>query len=428
MTTGTLAALIFGVILLQLLVLGLVGYYRRKRDYRVSTTEQARPQADTLAQETALASEKASSGNALAWEGFRIFEVIRRCHEDAALSICSFYLAPQDGKPLPDFKPGQFLTFKLPLPDDGHAANKVLVRCYSLSDSPNKDYYRVSIKRVPAPPDRTDLPPGRGSNYFHEQVQVGSHLQVRAPAGHFHLLEEASLPVVLIAGGIGITPMLSILNSLLERGSERQIWLFYGVRDGSEVIMKEQLQALAHRHAHFHLHLCYSRPDEREVLGVDFHHRGRVDVPLLVDTLTLGRYQFYVCGPKAMMESIVPGLQGLGIDSADIHYESFGPASLIKQDKPETQESVAKAAKQMISFSRSGRRIAWDAQAECLLDFAESQGVEVVSGCRAGSCGSCQTPIESGEVEYNQDPDADIEPGHCLLCICKPKGDLSLAL
>jgi len=217
----------------------------------------------------------------------------------------------------------------LPLPDDGHAANKVLVRCYSLSDSPNKDYYRVSIKRVPAPPDRTDLPPGRGSNYFHEQVQVGSHLQVRAPAGHFHLLEEASLPVVLIAGGIGITPMLSILNSLLERGSERQIWLFYGVRDGSEVIMKEQLQALAHRHAHFHLHLCYSRPDEREVLGVDFHHRGRVDVPLILvsgDDKLKNQLSWMYWLEYVMVKTAKKADDALLLPLADVHEELYQAA------------------------------------------------------------------------------------------------------
>ncbi|MEZ5587885.1 MAG: FAD/NAD(P)-binding oxidoreductase, partial [Sedimenticolaceae bacterium] len=151
---------------------------------------------------------------------------------------------------------------------------------------------------------------------------------IRQPSGHFHLIEDEPLPIVLIGGGIGVTPMLSILNSVLERGVEREVWLYYGVRNGSEHIMKGHLQALAERHDNLHLHVCYSAPGEDEVEGVDYDHHGRVDLPLLRNTLRLARYQFYVCGPKPMMESLVPGLEEWGVDSGDIHYESFGPATL----------------------------------------------------------------------------------------------------
>ena len=427
MTTGTLAAIILGIVLCQLLIMGLIGYFRRRRDYQAleigkpSTTESAQP---VRAPSQPVQAEAKPS---LAWDGYREFEVRQRVCEDEACSVCSFYLAPVDGAPLADFKPGQFLTFKLPQAS-GATQEKPLIRCYSLSDRPRGDHYRVSIKRVTAPAERADLPPGRGSHYFHEQVQVGSRLQVKAPGGHFYLIDEPPLPVVLIAGGIGITPMLSMLASLLENGSRREIWLFYGVRNGSEAVMKDQLQAWAGSHANFHLHLCYSRPETSERLGVDYQHHGRVDIPLLVDSLKLARYQFYVCGPKAMMESIVPGLQALGIDDADIHYESFGPASLIKREKPVVPQTDAVEAKQMVDFHQSGRQVRWDSAAESLLAFAEAQNIPVTSGCRAGSCGSCQTLIESGEVEYTQAPDAEIDPGHCLLCISKPKGDLSLAL
>ena len=247
---------------------------------------------------------------------------------------------------------------------------------------------------------------------------------IRPPSGHFHLIDDEPLRIVLIGAGIGYTPMLSILNSVLERGVGREVWLYYGVRNGREHIKKGHLQALADGHDNFHLHVCYSAPGGDDVEGVDYDHRGRVDLPLLRNTLRLARYQFYVCGPKPMMESLVPGLQEWGVDSADIHYESFGPATLIKHEKPALAASNAQPVE--INFRRSGKRLTWDPAAGSLLELAESNGIDVDSGCRAGSCGSCQTALTAGEVEYSQLPDADIEPGHCLLCIATPSCDLVL--
>jgi len=222
--------------------------------------------------------------------------------------------------------------------------------------------------------------------------------------------------------------MLSMINTLLQDGSARELWLYYGVRDGNEQIMQQHLKALAAAHANFHLHLCYSKPLASEVEGVDYQHRGRVDIPLLRATLKLMRYQFYVCGPKAMMESLVPGLEDWGVDTRDIHYESFGPATLVRHAQSASAPGATQGQPVTITFSHSGRRVAWNPAAGSLLAFAEEQGIAVESGCRAGSCGSCQTALEAGEVEYSQQPDADIEPGHCLLCISAPKTDLTLAV
>jgi len=297
-----------------------------------------------------------------------------------------------------------------------------VVRCYSLSERPRPDYYRVSIKRVPPPPDRPEAPPGLSSNFFHDHVQTGNTLMVKAPSGHFHLVEDSSLSVVLIAGGIGITPMLSILNTLLEGGSRREIWLYYGVRNAAEQIMKEYLRELERLHDNFHLHLCCSNPDEGDVAGVDYRHQGRIDIPLLRATLKLMRYQFYVCGPRPMMESLVPGLEEWGVDGGDIHYESFGPASLSNRGGTKAPSDRAVT----VTFGKSGTRVPWNPDVGSLLELAESHGIEVESGCRAGSCGSCRTRVETGEIEYSQQPDAEVEPGHCLLCISAPKNDLTL--
>jgi len=423
MTTGTLILIIFAVILMQVAVVVLIGLYRRRRQYR--GLGERGSSGDILPATQVSTPSPSEPDSALpVWEGFREFSIQRREYEDGNHSICSFYLVPVDGKPLPTFSPGQFLTFKLLIDDPLTHQPKMVVRCYSLSDAPRPDYYRVSIKRVPAPADHPDMPPGLSSSFFHDYLQEGSQLLVKAPSGHFRLMEDEPLPIVLIGGGIGITPMLSILITVLESGINREVWLYYGVRNGDELIMKEQLQTFATKHTNCHLHICYSAPNEGDVEGVDYQHRGRVDISLLRTTLKLARYQFYVCGPKPMMESLVPGLEAWGVDSGDIYYESFGPATLIKHEKP--AQVAATTQPITVTFSQSDKSILWNPAASSLLDFAEANGIEVESGCRAGSCGSCQTAVSVGEVDYNQEADADVEPGHCLLCISTPRGDITL--
>lgn len=363
-----------------------------------------------------------------AWEGYREFSVERRVLEDGAGSVCSFYLVPVDGQPLPAFKPGQFLTFRLPIPDPTTGEPRSVVRCYSLSDRPRPDYYRITVKRISAPAGQPDLPPGLSSGFLHDQVQEGMRLVAKAPSGHFYLMEQEPLPVVLVAGGIGLTPMLSIVNSMLHSGNPREVWLFYGVRNGDEHVMKWHFQELARRHPNFHLHVCYSRPDEQDVEGVDYQHHGHVDINLLRQTLKQTRYQFYVCGPRAMMEGLIPALEDWGVATNDIYYESFGPATLPKHEKPKAEAGPAAAQTVTVTFSKSGKRLTWKPEAESLLAFAEANGLKPDFGCRAGSCGTCKTRLQSGEVEYSQEPDAEIEPGHCLLCIGMPKSDIELDL
>ena len=423
MTVGMLALIIIAILLLQLAILAFTGFYRRRCQYRDIDRRVNEPQT-LKAQGSAPFSTVVTKASSASWEGFREFRVQRREVENKDTSVCSFYLVPIDGQPLPGFRPGQFLTFRLATKDPVTHQPKTVVRCYSLSDRPQPNYYRVSIKRMAAPTDQPEVPPGLSSNFFHDHVRERNTLEVKAPSGHFHLTEDEPLPMVLIGGGIGITPMLSIINTLLESGSQREIWLYYGVHNGTEMIMKRHLQQLDDEYENFHLHLCYSAPDGKETEGVDYQHRGRVDIPLLKKTLKPMRYQFYVCGPKTMMESLVPGLEAWGVDARDIYYESFGPATLVRREKP---ESMTAAQTVTVTFRKSGKCVSWDPSTNSLLDFAEENNIAVESGCRAGSCGCCQTTLESGEIEYNQQPDAEIEPGHCLLCISTPKGDLTLA-
>ena len=358
-----------------------------------------------------------------AWQDFRTFRVDRKVVEDAAHSVCSFYLVPEDGQPLPAFLPGQFLTFRLDAPASAGDSEQI-IRCYSLSDAPCPDYYRISIKRAIAPLG-SDVPPGRSSNYFHDRVTAGTLLQVRAPSGHFHL-DRGDTPVVLVAGGIGITPMLSMLNWCLSEQPGRELWLFYGVRDGRELVMKAHLEALAAEHPNFHLRLCFSNPLPEEVAGRDYHHRGRIDVGLLRMQLPFKPYHFYICGPTPMMESLVPALEEWGVPDSHIHFEAFGPASIKRKQAQTAPVAEAADTGSVVPFARAGKPLPWRPDAGSLLEFAEANGIAANYGCRAGSCGTCQTAIRAGEVSYREPPDFDPEPGSCLLCVGVPRTNVTL--
>jgi hypothetical protein len=371
-----------------------------------------------------LPGDEAVTPSSIGWPGLRAFRVERKVIEDIDRSVCSFYLVPEDRRPLPAFRPGQFLTFHLQVPATG-GGTEPLVRCYSLSGAPAQDHYRISVKRVPAAPGQR-IAPGRSSNHLHDRVEVGDVLQLRAPAGHFYL-DAGESPVVLIAGGIGITPLLSMLDWCLAEQPGREVWLFYGVRNSRELVMLSHLEAQAATHAGFRLRLCFSDPLPADLIDDPSRVRGRVDVGQLRMQLPLKPYHYYLCGPASMLQSLVPALEDWGVPEAHIHYEAFGPASI--QHRKATAETVAVRSADgeiSVSFARSGKRLAWQPQYRSLLELAEANGVPVASGCRAGGCGTCQTTIGSGEVAYLQAPDFDPEPGTCLLCVCAPKTSVTL--
>jgi ferredoxin-NADP reductase len=408
MTASLLLTLIVAALTLQLAVFAGLAFLRRTRVLVAPPGPQ--PAAATTS----------------AWSGWREFRVARREFEDGGASQCSFYLEPVDGVQLPAFKPGQFLTFQLPVLDPAAQQVRPVTRCYSLSDRPESTHYRITVKRVPAPATRPDLAAGAASSHLHDHVHVGDLLQVKAPSGHFHIDPDPAVPVVLVGGGIGITPMMSMLRWIIAEQPGRPVHLFYGVRCAEDQAFKPVLAELAATRAQFKLVVVHGRPAADAVQGRDFHHAGHVDIDLLKRSLPHGRHQFYVCGPPAMMESLVPALASWGVPEEDIHFEAFGPAS-VKLPRAAAQEAAAgPLAAFDVHFQRSGRSLAWDGRDESLLDFAERHAVAVESGCRSGGCGSCQTRLLSGSVSYAHPPDHDIAPGHCLLCVGKPASALVL--
>ncbi len=371
--------------------------------------------------------KKRRAENLLAWNGYRKFVVDRKVVE--AEGICSFYLVAHDRKPLPAFKPGQYLTFRLQIP----GREKPVIRCYSLSDAPNPNYYRVSIKRVGSPPDAPSAPPGLISNYFHEQLAEGDILDVQAPRGQFFLEPELERPAVLIAGGVGVTPLLSMVNSIVATRSSREIVFFYGVKNGGEHAFKESLEKVVEQQPNVRLVVAYSRPtpeDERNE-GRGYHHNGRVDIALIKSYVESTNYEFYICGPPALMESMNKQLLRWGVAKQDIKSEAFGPATVSKAitsapGSAGLSFTVGGSSSSRITFSKSGKTCDWNPNVGNLLAFAEANGVKIDSGCRAGNCGTCVVAVKSGKVSYATEHGAELEAGTCLTCIAAPEGNVVL--
>ena len=416
MTSLELLLLIAGVAALQLAIYLAIAFWRHWRAYlalrRRAANEILEPARERV-------SEVPPTAAGAMWQGLRTFRIVRKVIEDAAGTVCSFNLCPEDRRPLPPYWPGQFLTLSLDIPAVSGPALQV-VRCYTLSDAPGQDTYRISVKRVAG---------GRASNFLHVRLDVGGSLKVRAPSGHFHI-DQGEAPVVLIGGGIGITPMLAMLNWCLTNQPHREVWLFYGVRNAREAIMLPHLEKLAAAHTNLHLRLCYSAPQPEDLSrcladpggnprgGHSIHHHRRIDITFLRLQLPLKPFQFYICGPAPMLESLVPALEDWGVPPERIHFEAFGPSSIKRH--PRSQEealSVLEGSAVTVTFAKSGKQISWQPAAGSLLEFAEANGVSVNSGCRAGGCGSCQTTIQTGEVSYRRVPDYDPNQAHAS-CAC----------
>jgi ferredoxin-NADP reductase len=351
------------------------------------------------------------------WNGYRKFVVQRRVEE--ADHVCSFHLVPHDAKPLPPFKPGQYLTFRLA--GAGREGGQ-LIRCYSLSDHPHQPYYRVTIKRV--------LPPagvgagGAGSTLFHAQVKERDILDVRAPSGHFFIDPHDPAPVVLIGGGIGVTPIYSMLATLVHLKGPRPVWVYYGVRNRREHVFRAELAAIAREHRNVRLRICYSQPGAEDRPGEDYHIAGRITPELLRRELPSNNFAFYYCGPGLMMEALTAGLKDWGVPESHLHFEAFGPLSVKR-----VNQAIAGApapAKHSVVFRKTGTTVPWDESQGTVLDLAEQAGINIPSGCRTGNCGTCVVAMQSGEVTYIQPPGTSPEARTCLACIAQPKGDLVL--
>ncbi|HVK54498.1 MAG TPA: NO-inducible flavohemoprotein [Burkholderiales bacterium] len=257
------------------------------------------------------AEEKAYAENAAApggWRGAREFRVVRKARESD--EITSFYLQPKDGGSLIDFRPGQYIGMRL------FINGEEMRRNYSLSASPNGQAYRISVKREPG---------GVVSNYLHDQIKEGDSLELFPPSGDF-TLHEGDKPIVLISGGVGITPTLAMLEAALQ--TNRTIHFIHCARSSAVHAFREWVDAQAAKHPRLQRFYCYAEhsddtdtPDAVGLLGRD-HLKQWLPATTDIDA--------YFLGPKSFMRSVKNHLRDLGVPEAQCHWEFFGPASALE--------------------------------------------------------------------------------------------------
>lgn len=249
------------------------------------------------------------------WTGWRLF-VVREKRPESSV-ITSFILEPADGGVVENFEPGQYISLAIDVP----ALGLQQIRQYSLSDMPNGHSYRISVKRE----DGGGVnPPGFVSCLLHEHVNVGDEVRLAAPYGTFHIDVNARTPIVLISGGVGLAPMISMLKRAIQ-DPQRQVVFVHGARNSKVQAMRERLREIAKSHANFRLTVYYSEPLPEDVPGKDYDYAGHVDVKAIKNEILLPDADYYICGPVAFMRAQHDALKALGIHEAHIHYEVFGP-------------------------------------------------------------------------------------------------------
>jgi ferredoxin-NADP reductase len=338
------------------------------------------------------------------WRVFRVGHI-----KDETALTRSLELEPTDGAGLISHLAGQHIPVRIQ-PTSGEAP---MIRTYTLSVSPSENKYRISVKRE-----------GIVSRYLH-QLNVDDKIEVRSPAGGFTIDATQDRPAVLLAAGIGITPMRAMLRYLVDENARtrhvRQAWLFQSARRKGELAFSEEIAGIIEASKGYAKYISVlSDPDA--VAGKDADHVGRIDLALLKRVLPFDDYDFYLCGPPPFMQETYDGLRRLKIADERIHAEAFGPSSLRRSTERPTSRPIDVPAIEptRVIFSESGKEARWQPGTGTLLELAEDRGLSPSFGCRSGSCGTCSIKILKGTVAYLSEPSFPVPIGEALICCSIP--------
>lgn len=336
---------------------------------------------------------------------------------DETPDVKTFRLVSADGGPLPFVHvAGQYLNLALMI--DGKRVN----RSYTIASPPTRNAYcEISVKRTPD---------GYGSRHLHEAWREGQRVKVSAPGGQFVFAGHEATRVVLIAGGIGITPMMSVLRSLTDRGWSGEIYLLFSVRAVRDIAFRDELMYLQTRCPNLHVNAIVSADPDTPWDG----RRGQITRELIAECVpNLAGARVLLCGPPPMMTAMRQILVGMGVPDADVHQEAFVSRPPVEETSPDTEGAAVDVAPidgtvANVAFRRSGQTVELPAD-QTVLEVAEDAGVAIPFECRSGVCGQCKTRLVSGRVRMEvQDAltAADRAKGLILACQARAFRDIEV--
>lgn len=349
------------------------------------------------------------------WPGFTAMRIARIVPETPTVS--SIYLDTTDGTPLPEARPGQYLSIRLAVGDAAPA-----VRSYSLSCAPTADTYRISVKHEPH---------GQVSSYIHGTLRPGDLVDIASPRGTF-VLEENTRPVVLVSAGIGATPVLAMLHRLAATRDPRPVWWIHTAHDRAHHAFADESHALLAQLPDAHEHIYYTaeapHPDEAHIT------QGRPNAQSLAPLGIPADADAYLCGPVAFMDDLGGFLRDHGLRPERIHTEQFSalpainpgiaPTAAVRPHQPPGPPGTGP----LVTFARSGVTTSWSPAHASLLDLAEACDIPTRWSCRTGVCHTCITHLVAGDITYTTAPLELPEAGTVLVCCSEPTSEVVLDL
>lgn len=357
--------------------------------------------------------QSAAVGSSMQWRVMEVAQVI-----DESEDCRSFYLVDPYGQALPAFQPGQHLLVRPAL-----AGAFQTTRCYSLSHSPDSRFWRITVKRQTVDARRPRDQEGGLSQWLHDRIGVGDCLLVGGPNGQFYLASDNQSPLVLVAAGVGITPLASILHWSLQHTPQRPIQVLFQAKDRQHWPLGKNLHQAALGGRNLHVETYFSRETQADLEALQHQypgqiHAGRLDVQQIHrpdPNADKSNSDYFLCGPASWMESIRESLIQQGVNPARVHWESFGS---VPTGKPSQGDASQQAIP--VSFVRSDVSTHWHDPEQSLWELAREHRVEIPSGCLSGVCGSCRVQLLSGQVEYDRPVGIELGDDECLSCIARP--------
>ncbi|CAM3479942.1 hybrid-cluster NAD(P)-dependent oxidoreductase [Halomonas lysinitropha] len=317
------------------------------------------------------------------------------------------------------FKPGQFVTLELEI--DGQQ----VMRSYTISSSPSVPYsFSITVKRIPG---------GLVSNWLHDNLGVNDELAVHGPVGNFNVIDYPADKVLMLSGGVGITPLMSMARWFFDTNAAVDLQFVHSARTPRDVIFHRELEHIFSRIPEFRLHIVCERSDELGEAWAGF--RGYLGLPMLeLMAPDFMEREIFCCGPTPYMEAIKRLLRAKGFDMTHYHEESFGATPLAVQEEviEHVEQAEAEAEEfdiaDMISveFRQSGKSVRIHPD-DTVHNAAAKLGLHIPKACGMGICGTCRVPLTSGQVEMEHNggiTDEDVAEGYILSCCSKPLGDL----